>query len=269
MTYRSIKNPQPSRQGIELKKKYGQHFLKDRHFVDRMIEAVHLDRKISVMEVGCGEGILTGAILEKPCKQLKVFEIDKAWADFVQEKYGSDPRLNIIHENVLDVRFDMLKDDAPWVLLANLPYQITFPFLHRIHKGRAMFIEGVVMIQEEVAQKLVKKTGRDFGMQSLFFQHYFDMTLLDKIAPDAFFPPPKVYSRLLYFKPKQNINSIAQEEEFWKFIKLCFQQPRRTLRNNLTQTQLDLSCLQEEILLKRAQQLTMQDFLNIWTKLGH
>ena len=56
----------PHRQGIELKKKYGQHFLKDRFYVDQMIDAVHLDPTISVMEIGCGEGILTGAILQGP-----------------------------------------------------------------------------------------------------------------------------------------------------------------------------------------------------------
>ena len=61
------------------------------------------------------------------------------------------------------------------------------------------------MIQEEVAQKLVKTSGRGYGYPSLFFQHYFDLQLLMKIAPGAFFPPPKVHSRLVYFKPRTNI----------------------------------------------------------------
>lgn len=252
------------RQGIELKKKYGQHFLKDRQFVDRMINAVHLDKNISVMEIGCGEGILTQAILQGSCKQLKVFEIDEQWASFVQQAYGSDKRLQIIHENVLDARWDLLTDQEPWILLANLPYQITFPILHKVWRSRTMFLEGVVMIQEEVAQKIVKMTGRDFGYSSLFFQHYFELKLLDKISPGAFFPPPKVFSRLLYFKPKSNVLTIEREEEFWKFIKLCFHQPRRTLRNNLAQSHFDLAKLDEDILNKRAQQLHMQNFLNMW-----
>ena len=124
------------------------------------------------------------------------------------------------------------------------------------------------MIQEEVAQKIVKKSGRDYGYSSLFFQHYFELKLLDKISPGAFFPTPKVYSRLLYFKPKQNLIEIDREEEFWKFIKLCFHQPRRTLRNNLAQSHFDLSILDSEILLKRAQQLSMQDLLGIWSVLN-
>jgi 16S rRNA (adenine1518-N6/adenine1519-N6)-dimethyltransferase len=259
MSYRK-----PVRQGIELKKKHGQNFLKDSSYIDRMIKAVHVDKNISVMEIGCGEGILTQAILQGPCKQLKVFEIDPEWASFVKEKYGSDRRLIMIEENVLDANWDLLVDQGPWVLLANLPYHITFPILYKVHKYREMFQEGVVMVQEEVGQKIVKAGGRDYGYTSLFFQHYFTFKLLDKVPPEAFFPSPKVFSRLIYFAPKKNIIPIVQEEEFWKFIKLCFHQPRRTLHNNLRQSHFDLKKLDEKLLLKRAQELTMQDLLEIW-----
>lgn len=259
MTYKKS-----ARQGIELKKRYGQHFLKERTFVDRMISAVHLDSTMSVLEIGCGEGILTGAILEGPCKQLKVFEIDAEWAKYVSELYENDSRFTIVLQDVLDAQWDLLVDQQPWVLLANLPYQITFPIFYKIQKYRTMFREGVIMIQEEVAQKLVKTSGRDYGYSSLFFQHFFELKLLDKISPGAFYPPPSVYSRLLYFKPKQNVAPIAQEEEFWKFIKASFQQPRRTLRNNLVPTHFDATKLDDEVLQKRAQQLSMKDFLDIW-----
>ena len=67
-----------------------------------MIASFSENKNISVMEIGCGEGILTQAILQGPCKQLKVFEIDPEWASFVKEKYGSDRRLIMIEENVLD-----------------------------------------------------------------------------------------------------------------------------------------------------------------------
>jgi 16S rRNA (adenine1518-N6/adenine1519-N6)-dimethyltransferase len=263
MSYRK-----PQSQGIELKKKHGQNFLKERIFIERMIEAVDVDSKINVMEIGCGEGILTQAILQGPCKQLKVFEIDPEWADFVQRLYGKDSRLVIVQQNVLDANWDFLVDQGPWVLLANLPYHVTFPILYKVHKYRHIFNEGVIMVQEEVAQKIVKSGGRDYGYTSLFFQHYFTWKLLDKVPPGAFFPPPKVFSRLIYFAPKKEVVEINQEIEFWKFIKLCFGQPRRTLHNNLKTSHFDLSKLSEEILLKRAQQLTMQDFLNIWNVLN-
>lgn len=262
-----MSNQKSYRQGIELKKKHGQNFLKEHIYIDHMIEAVQIDSKTSVMEIGCGEGILTQGILKTPCKQLKVFEIDQQWASYVDKLYGSDSRLEIILQNVLDVSWEELHDRQPWVLLANLPYHITFPILYKIHRHRDMFQEGVVMVQEEVAQKLVKVTGRDYGYTSLFFQHYFELKLLDKVPPEAFYPPPKVFSRLMYFAPRRDVVAIPHEEDFWKFIKLCFQQPRRTLRNNLAQSSYDLTRLKEETLKKRAQELIMSDLLHIWNVL--
>ncbi|MBP9765187.1 ribosomal RNA small subunit methyltransferase A [Candidatus Babeliales bacterium] len=262
-----MSNHKPISHGIELKKKHGQNFLKELVYIEHMIRAVKLNDQTSVMEIGCGEGVLTRQILQGPCRQLKVFEIDYEWAEYVYDLLGSDTRLHMIHENVLDAQWDMLHDQGPWVLLANLPYHITFPILYKVYQHKEMFREGVVMVQEEVAQKLVKTTGRDYGYTSLFFQHYFDMKLLDKVPPEAFFPSPKVFSRLLYIAPKQNVEPLVQEQEFWKFIKLCFHQPRRTLRNNLAQTHYELTRISEETMQKRAQQLTIADLKNIWTLL--
>ena len=120
------------------------------------------------------------------------------------------------------------------------------------------------MTQEEVVQKIVASRGRGYGFVSLFFQYYFDLKLLDKIPPDAFYPPPKVFSRLLYFKPKDKLKPIPDEKEFWKFIKACFKQPRRTLKNNLEQTHYDLSQASTKTLSTRAQQMNMDEFICLW-----
>lgn len=120
------------------------------------------------------------------------------------------------------------------------------------------------MVQEEVAQKIVKTSGRGYGLPALFFQHFFEWKLLQKIRPGAFLPPPKVYSRLLYFKPRKKLTPIKNEQEFWLFIKRCFGQPRRTLRNNLAQAHYAIDKIPEKFMLLRAQQMTMQDFLEIW-----
>lgn len=260
-----MNNYRPQRQGIELKKKHGQHFLKNGMYIIPMLEAVKLDNTISVMEIGCGEGILTGYILGGPCKQLKVFEIDEEWAEYVWNKYGSDSRLHITLNNILDVDWSSLQSEQPWVLLANLPYQITFPILYLLKENREMFLEGVVMVQEEVAQKIVQMSGRGYGYHSLYLQRYFSWKLLTKVPPEAFYPAPKVFSRLLYFKPILQVDPIEKEEEFWKFIKLCFHQPRRTLRNNLAQSHYPIEKLDDDLLKKRAQELSMKDFLQIWT----
>lgn len=250
-------------EGVLVKKKFGQHFLRDESIVDHMIDAVTLTKDTSVLEIGCGDGFLTQRILQYTLARLWVFEIDPDWAAYVAEKIPDD-RLTIFQENILQINFDRLKPYKPWVLLSNLPYQITFPILHLVAKYRDFFQEGVVMVQEEVAQKILKTSGRGYGYPALFFQRYFEWQLLDKIPPDSFYPPPKVFSRLLYFKPRIHIPEIPNENRFWKFIKACFKQPRRTLKNNLQSTHYDREKIPDSLLKLRAQQLSMNDFLHLW-----
>lgn len=250
--------------GIALKKSFGQHFLRDGLVSQKIVSSVSLDNNSSIMEIGCGDGALTRVIQQCPFARLWVFEIDPEWAAHVEHKLP-DPRITIFIEDILESDLSQLETHKPWVLLSNLPYQITFPILYRIQEHRHLFAEGVLMMQEEVAQKIVANHGRGYGHASLFFQHYFTWTLMDKIAPTAFYPPPKVFSRLLHFRPKENVTFIPYEDQFWDFIKACFKQPRRTLKNNLAQKHYNLEKIDQNILLMRAQQMTFDELLNLWT----
>jgi len=264
MKNKKIKQYQkPQTEGILLKKYLGQHFLRDHSVIENMISNVELTPKTSVFEIGCGDGFLTQAILEQKIERLWVFEIDPEWADYVTKKFP-DPRLTMFQENFLDTDFANLAPNGPWTILANLPYQVSFPIIYKLRENRHLLKEGVIMIQEEVAQKIVKSGGRGYGFPALFLQHCFEFKLLKKIAPDAFFPPPKVTSRLLYFKPKAIVEEIPDEKEFWKFIKLCFHQPRRTFKNNLEQYHYDLSKVPEATLQLRSQQMSKEDLVAIW-----
>jgi len=267
------------------KKALGQHFLRKQSVVDHMIEKVEITPKTSVLEIGCGDGFLTHSILEQTeCKQLIVYEIDREWAEFVKNKIDAI-RLDVRIENVLDANFDAFEAEKPWVVLANLPYQITFPIMFLFQKHKDLFEEGVVMVQEEVAQKIVAKRGKKYSATSIFLQYHFDFELMEKVEPEAFVPPPKVVSRLLYFKPKHGPSihdaphrtrderhlgrtddgiQIPEEEKFWKFLKLCFKFPRQTLKNNLKSTHYDYSKISSEILKLRSQQMSFQDFLDLW-----
>ncbi len=249
------------------KKSLGQHFLRKQSVVDNMIARVSLAPGASIMEIGCGDGFLTRSILDQTeCKRLWVYEIDGRWANYVRQEVV-DKRLTINVQNILELDFALLKEHAPWVLLANLPFQITFPIFFLLVKNKALFNEGVVMIQEEVAQKLVATRGKKYSPTTLFLQYHFELELMEKIEPGAFSPPPKVHSRLIYFKPKLNPVEIPDAENFWKFLKLCFISSRQTLRNNLRMTHYDLSVFDDELLSKRAQQLSFDEFLKIWDEI--
>lgn len=249
--------------GIMLKKQFGQHFLRNQAVIDHMLEQVTLTADSSVFEIGCGDGFLTKSILQTSLARLWVFEIDPEWATYVSKTYA-DPRMTMYKENILDVDFARFDQYKPWTLLANLPYQVTFPILHKLQQHRNILAEGVIMVQEEVAQKIVQVYGRGYGFPSLFFQHFFHWRLLDKVLPNSFYPPPKVDSRLIYFKPRQELDAIPLEPEFWKFIKRCFLRPRKTLKNNLQSYHYNLSLVSQEQLALRAQQLNKQDLLNLW-----
>ena len=249
------------------KKSIGQNFLRKQSVVDHMIEKVSITPQVSVLEIGCGDGFLTRSILEQTaCKQLWSYEIDPEWAEVVS-KSVTDPRLTVKLENILTADFAPLQEHKPWVILANLPYQITFPILFLIKNNKDLFQEGVVMVQEEVAQKITGKSGRGYNQTSLFLQHHFDWQLMEKIEPSAFTPAPKVFSRLLYFKPKTELELIPQEEKFWAFLKLCFKSPRQTLRNNIRTTHYTLTSIPEDILMLRAQQMSFEQFLALWKTL--
>src|SRR6185437_3619082 len=119
-----------------------------------MIKRTSINPSVTVVEIGCGDGFLTKAILQQSvCKKLIVYEIDPEWAAVVQ-KNVIDKRLDLSLSNVLEANWERdLRNDAPIILLANLPYQITFPIIFKILEHKDLFVEGVVMVQEEVAQK--------------------------------------------------------------------------------------------------------------------
>lgn len=246
------------------KKSLGQHFLRTQSIVDNMIEKVTVTSEHSVLEIGCGDGFLTRSILNQTdCKQLWCYEIDPAWADHVRCRID-DKRLTIHVENVLDLNTQPLEAHTSWVVLANLPYCITFPILKLLVRNKHLFSEGVVMMQEEVAQKVVATKGKKYSPVSLFLQRHCQWSLMEKISPGAFTPAPKVYSRTLHFKPKKVIEPIPNEALFWQFIRSLFRMPRRTLRNNLKTTHHDLDSFDEPLLDKRAQELSFDEFLHIW-----
>lgn len=250
-------------QGIPLKKQYGQHFLRDIRIVHSMIFAVEITPETSIFEIGCGDGFLTRAILDTSAARVQVFEIDPDWAEYIKGTLIDD-RLRVNQENFLDIDFTLMQEGKPWTVLANLPYNVTFPILHKFQEHRALLKEGVVMVQEEVAQKIVKQQGKGYGFPSLFFQYYFEWKLLDKIPPTAFHPAPKVFSRLLYFKPRAQVVPIPEEEKFWSFIKHCFKQPRRTLKNNLAHTHYAMHDIPAEMMGLRAQELSIARLLALW-----
>lgn len=245
------------------KKAFGQHFLRKQSTVDNMIAKVALDSHTRIIEIGCGDGFLTRSLLaQTPCP-ITVIEIDEEWATIVRNSLP-DQRLTIVIQDVLDHDLTQHKKDNKLVLLANLPYQITFPLLYKFAKNYTLFDEGVIMIQEEVAQKLVATRGKSYSAATVYLQYYFSFSLMEKVEPGAFSPPPSIFSRLVHFTPQKELPSLTAPEAFWDFVRICFAHPRQTLKNNLKHTSYWNDSFPAEYAGLRAQQLTFEQFREIW-----
>lgn len=249
------------------KKHLGQHFLISDAPINSMLSAIPIGPETTVVEIGCGNGILTKAILSTRCKALHVIEIDPEWAEHLYNTVN-DPRLTIHVADAVAFDFRSLKGDGPLVLLANLPYVITFPLLEKFTRDHLLFDDGMVMVQEEAAERIAHTSGRRFGAVSAFLQSYFDFTLHDKVPPYLFSPAPKVDSRLVRLKPKQTLMEIAEPEAFWLFMRACFKNPRQTLSNNLKRTYYAWQKLDAETLKLRAQQLSTAQLHELWLKIN-
>lgn len=249
---------------IAKKKAFGQHFLRKQSTIDNMISAARIRPEHTILEIGCGDGVLTRALLEQTsCKQVIVAEIDREWADYTESRFGC-PRLSFIHGDILEFDFTRFAGHEPLMLVANLPYQISFPLFQKLAEHRLLFENIIVMLQEEVAQKMAAHRGKPYSAMTLFLQYHFDFTLLEKVEPGAFTPPPKVFSRVIEARPKQTLVPAFLPPEFWLFVRACFKFPRQTLKNNLKHSAYRTKPLDETLLALRAQQLTFEDFIAVW-----
>jgi 16S rRNA (adenine1518-N6/adenine1519-N6)-dimethyltransferase len=218
--------------------KLGQHFLHDQRYRNRILEALPLDARDVVFEIGPGRGAMTALLAERARKVIAI-EIDRALARGLQEDFRGESRVEIILADVLRVDFAALcrqEGIAQGFVFGNLPYYITSPILHHLFRQwdsiRAM---GLVM-QQEVAERLTAGPGtREYGYLTIATQIYSQPQIALAIPPGAFSPAPKVQSALVTFRMMAKFDRWPQVicDEFLEFVKRSFAQKRKNLLNNL------------------------------------
>ncbi len=213
------------------KRAFGQHFLTDQNIVHKIVIESGVKPGDDVWEVGGGKGILTEALLQTGC-HLTVFEIDYNLQEYLERTFGN--RINLVAKDVLKANWETMFTNHPVSVVANIPYQITSPLLFRIAKYHTHFDKVVIMIQKEVAQRMVAHPNtKDYGILTLKMQYYFHIELLFKVPPTVFSPPPKVDSAVICMTPRLNKPEIPEIDKFWKLVEIAFQQRRKMLRNNV------------------------------------
>jgi 16S rRNA (adenine1518-N6/adenine1519-N6)-dimethyltransferase len=218
------------------KKRFGQHFLTDTNLLTRIVDAADLAPGDAVLEVGPGLGSLT-AILAQRAARVVAVEVDRDLISTLRAKFAEAANVAIVEEDVLERAPGGLLEDggaaAPYVVVANLPYNIAAPVLRHFLEGDVRPRRMVVMVQLEVAEAIVAKPGR-MGLLSVATQVYGDTNMVMKVAPGAFSPPPKVQSAVVRIDVLPAPRVHVPLDAFFRIVRAGFGNPRKQLRNSLS-----------------------------------
>ena len=245
---------------LKPKKHLGQHFLKDEKIALDIVGAIGKGSG-SLLEVGPGMGVLTQHLLE--VNHLITFDVDEAAIGYLREKYPDHKEKfqfkDFLKENLLEYQ-------TPIRVIGNFPYNVSSQIFFQVFKFRARIEEVVCMIQKEVAERIVSKHGNKvYGILSVLLQTFYDIKYLFSVDPLVFDPPPKVNSSVI--KMVRNNRSDFDAKTLKTVVKASFGKRRKTLRNALKGLNLPNDLTTNEVFDKRAEQLSVQDFIDLTRKI--
>jgi 16S rRNA (adenine1518-N6/adenine1519-N6)-dimethyltransferase len=216
----------------------GQHFLADPVVAERIVDAVASTPADLVCEIGAGEGILT-TFLAARAGHLVALEIDPPLYARLLRLKAAWPELDVQLADARTFPYESLRERWPAarrvLIVGNLPYSASKPILLRVWEARAALDQATLMLQWEVAERLVAPPGgKAYGILSVFWQTWADVVLLFRVPPTAFRPPPAVESAVVQatFRPAPRV-PVEDPATFVRVVKAGFAQRRKTLANAL------------------------------------
>ena len=219
------------------RKRFGQHFLSDSSTISRIISAIAPTSQDTIIEIGCGKGALTGALLNQ-VSQLHAIEIDRDLSAILKQQFQrADKPLNKLQihcADALKINFAKIAQHLRVRIVGNLPYNISTPLLFHLATFHDCIIDMHLMLQHEVVQRLTATVGsKQYGRLSVIVGCCFEMEKLFDVLPESFTPPPKVISSFAYFKPHPRL-ADRQLKELDEIVRLAFAHRRKTIANALS-----------------------------------
>ncbi len=229
------------------RQRLGQHFLSDPDWREKIAREIGIsknsqnfsapgeDKDYCWIEIGAGHGEMTRHLVATGRPVIAV-ELDPPLAQTLSKLASEFPNLTVHHNDVLKTNLRELASGRRVKIYGNLPYYITSPILHHFFEFADLIDEIHIVIQLEVAFRLVARPGtRDYGYLSVLTQYFSRPSIELKIPRGAFRPPPEVGSALVSMRlpGEKKTAAISDEAKFLDFVKLCFAQKRKTLVNNL------------------------------------
>lgn len=250
------------KQPYSLKKSLGQHFLHDENMCMKIVANIPADKELRLVEIGPGGGALTKYIITQEQIDYKAIEVDTEKVEYLKKTYP------VLTDKIIEC--DVLKADMPFgehfSVIGNFPYNISSPILFKMLDWEEHIDEIVGMFQKEVALRVSSPPGsKAYGILSVLMQAFFTVEYLFDVNEKCFTPPPKVKSGVLKFVNSGNPYNIQNKRKFKTLVKTAFGQRRKTLRNALKPI-LDAEALKDSIMDKRAEQLSVADFVNIYNQ---
>lgn len=223
-------------------KNLGQNFLINEDVVNSIIDAANISSNDLIIEIGPGLGTLTSKMLEKAGKVLAV-ELDSSMIEILSDRFKLYHNLKIINEDILKIDLNEIIDEEKKLnnnlksvkVVANLPYYISTPIIMKLIESRLDIDEVIVMVQKEVADRLIATPGsKETGAITYAIDYYTFAEKVTDVSRFSFIPAPKVESEVIKLTlRKENKIKIDNEKEFFSFIKKVFTQRRKTLLNIL------------------------------------
>ena len=218
---------------IHANKNLGQNFLVDDDTVSGIIEVANISKEDLVIEIGPGLGTITKELLERAGKVICI-ELDERMITILNDRFSLYNNFELINEDVLKVNLQELINKESFKttkIVANLPYYITTPIIMKLLEERLDIEAITVMIQKEVAERLVAEPGKgESGAITYAINYYTKPKIVLQVPNTAFIPEPKVNSTVIQL----DVQKVLNEEKLFELIKIAFMQKRKTLVNALT-----------------------------------
>ncbi len=251
-------------------KRFGQHFLLDKGIMMVIIRTAEVNSGDTVVEVGPGLGEMTKLLASK-VKRVIAIEVDESMVALLKEQLEGYDNIVLHRGDVL--KFDFLSESQKWgeklKVVSNLPYNISTQLLFRFVEMREVFSGITLMLQKEVAERIVAiPGGKQYGVISVLLQIYCDASIRCIVSPSSFYPRPKVESAVVRFDFLQNPRvEIGDEAIFRKVVKASFGHRRKTLKNalktffNMEEGEIEVDLRKAGIdMRRRGETLTLREF---------
>ncbi len=238
------------------KKRLGQNFLINEEIIQDIVDYADISKEDLVIEIGPGVGFVTEQLV-KYADMVIAIELDEE-AIKVLEKLNAD-NLKIVHKDILKTDISDLALGKKVKIVANIPYYITTPILVHllgeiddlVNKNRNSISEIILMVQEEVARRIVaneKSQSKQYGLLSILSQFWADCKYLTKVGKRSFYPSPKVDSALIKLKIRKNpLLELSDYSHFRKTVKAAFGQRRKNIKNALCNGGFDKETVQKAL----------------------